>query len=353
MTSLPASCARPWVGTWSTYTVLGLIGYVVAAIAVGLVGARAGAPTAERLVAIAMPAVGFLIAVWIARAIAGAERIVFYQTAAAAWLAAVGAAAGAGLDVARVSDLVVLLIASFLAFGRVGCFHVACCHGRPARFGVRYTEAHLALGFPARWIGRTLLPVQLIEAAVSAILAIACGALVIARGPDGTATVAFVVAYALVRFPLELVRGDSGRPQLGRFSEAQWTALATTLAAALVRPSAATVAATGALVALAVVVAWAQRALVHQLRRPRHLDEMARAHHRLRRDPALPPLLTTAGLRISVHPLPGARLDIVWSHPALSALAAARLAGELFARARIEPGAATGLVHVIAPEDEC
>ena len=81
----------------------------------------------------------------------------------------------------RVSDLVVLLVLAFLAFGRVGCFRVACCHGRPARFGVRYTHAHARLGFPMRWVGRPLVPVQLFEAAASAVLA-AVGVVLLVHG---------------------------------------------------------------------------------------------------------------------------------------------------------------------------
>lgn len=97
---------------------------------------------------IVIPPFGFWIAVSCALRILGEERIVFYQAAGSAWAAAVGVAAIAGLDAWRVSDLVIVSTAIFLAFGRVGCFHVACCHGRPSRFGVQSTHVHAALAFP-------------------------------------------------------------------------------------------------------------------------------------------------------------------------------------------------------------
>jgi prolipoprotein diacylglyceryltransferase len=135
------------------------------------------------------------------------ETIVFYRTAIAAWLLAVMAG-----RTARISDLVVVLTLAFLAFGRVGCFRVACCHGRPARFGVRYTHAHARLGFPRRWVGRPLVPVQLFEAVASAVLAVAGVVLLVRGAAPGTATKILIVGYALVRFPLELLRGDGARP---------------------------------------------------------------------------------------------------------------------------------------------
>lgn len=139
-TRVIASCARPWIGTWSTYTVLGLVGYVVASIVLAILGVAIGATLAERAIAIMAPAVGFVVAVYAARAVVGVERIVFYQAAGAAWLAAVTFASIADLRVGLVSDLAIILVATFLAFGRVGCFHVACCHGRPSSWGVRYSD---------------------------------------------------------------------------------------------------------------------------------------------------------------------------------------------------------------------
>ncbi|MGE0397113.1 MAG: prolipoprotein diacylglyceryl transferase family protein [Kofleriaceae bacterium] len=335
------TCARPWIGRWSTYTVLGLIGYVTAAITLGILGAAIGASLVERAISIVMPAVGFVIAVYGARAVLGAERIVFYQAGGAAWFAAVAAAAFAGERVALVSDFAIILIAIFLAFGRIGCFHVACCHGRPAPWGVRYTREHVALGFPSYWSSRRVFPLQLVESAASAVLAGICVTWVATRGVDGTATVIFVIAYAAVRAPLELARGDSGRPYALGLSEAQWIALITAAIATVVRPSIITVVVSCVLAAFCAVVAARNRSLVRRLRRPRHLDEIAR----ILRSPAASE--TSVALKVSVHPLPNDRLDVVWSHPSLSASGARMLACDLFESFELVPGTTSGLYHVI------
>ena len=101
-------------------------------------------------------------------------RIVFYQVTSTAVLVAMFCAFVGGLGVARVADYVVTGIATVLVFGRLGCYRVACCHGRHARWGVRYDERHVAYGLAARFAGRTLLPVQLFESAASAALAVHC-----------------------------------------------------------------------------------------------------------------------------------------------------------------------------------
>jgi prolipoprotein diacylglyceryltransferase len=220
---------RPRIGAWSTYTVVGLIGYAVAAAVVGVIGALAGATLLERALAIVVPPFGFWVAIAVEHRASGVERIVFYRTSIAAWLLALVTALALGARCGVVSDLVVLLVATFLAFGRVGCFNVACCHGRPARFGVIYTEHHAALGLPRRWIGVALVPVQLLESLASALLAVVVAVLVLR---SGAATAAFVVGYAVVRFGLEYLRGDD-RPRLASISEAQWIALLSSTIAAI------------------------------------------------------------------------------------------------------------------------
>jgi hypothetical protein len=272
---------------------------------------------------------------------------VFYRTALAAWLVAVVSALTVGVDAARVSDLVVLLVLAFLAFGRVGCFRVACCHGRPARFGVRYTEAHARLGFPERWIGRPLFPVQLVEAAASAALAVTGTVLLASGATAGAVTEVLVVGYALVRFPLELLRGDAARPYAAGLSEAQWIAFATTLLVAIVRPAPATIVPTIVLGTASGVVAWWSRSFARSLRHPRHLDEIERTVAALRARPGREPILSSAGLKISVHPLPAARLDMLWSAAHLRERDAHALVRDLSLDAEIVPGQAPGLFHVV------
>jgi hypothetical protein len=329
--------ARPWIGRWSTYTVLGLVGYVVGAIVTGALAVALDAPLIERAIVICVPAFGFWFAISLSLRILGEERIVFYQAAFSAWAAALVAALLARADVARVSDLVIVLVASFLAFGRVGCFHVGCCHGRPARIGARYDEAHVRLGFPRRWVGRRIFPVQLVEACASGTLAVVCMFL----AGDGSATLVFVTAYAVVRFGLELLRGDSGRPAWRGLSEAQWIALVTVLFFAVYAPSVLTLLAI-ALVAPAAVAlfALASRRALHY---PRHLDELERLSRAGFRT------CTSAGLEVSSHPLPDARVDVIWQHDLLSPEIATELAHALFEEVEVLPASKAGMFHLIMP----
>ncbi len=328
---------RPTVGAWSTYTFLGLVGYAVGAIAVGLLGADTD--VASRAIAIALPPFGFWFAVSLARRVLGFEQIVFYQAAFAAWLVAILVALCAGRDVWVVSDLVIVLVAIFNTFGRIGCHHVACCHGRPARFGVRYGHAHVRLGFPQRWADRPLLPVQLVESTACAVLAVTCAVLV--SDTAGLATAVFVDAYALVRFALELVRGDSGRPYYRGLSEAQWIALASTVVVVVLAPRIVTLVPVLVLVVASGFVGalGARRAF----RLPRHLDELERASLTKHADV----VVTSQSFEVSTHPLSETQLDVVWRHDRLSLADATRLAADLFATHEIVPGQHAGLYHVL------
>jgi prolipoprotein diacylglyceryltransferase len=73
---------------------------------------------------------------------------------------------------------------------------------------VAYGDAHVAVGFWKRWKGRTLVPVQLVESAGSAVL-VAIGLL--ASAEPGRAAIAYGAGYAVLRFVLELYRGDPVR----------------------------------------------------------------------------------------------------------------------------------------------
>lgn len=131
-------------------------------------------------------------------------------------------AALAGAPVLGHLDAIALGLGAFLAWGRIGCLHAGCCHGRPARRGVVYGGEHATAGYLA---GIPLSPVQAIEAAGVAALVAAGSGLVIAGAPAGSGFALYVGGYALLRFPLELARGDAGRRWWGGASEAQWTSL--------------------------------------------------------------------------------------------------------------------------------
>lgn len=340
-------CARPEVGTWSTYTVLGFVGYLTASIVVGLLAARAALPLAERLVVMLVPPIALVTVVRVTSWYRRRERIVFYHVTVAALLGAMLVGAVLGLRPPVIADFVAIGVAIFLGFGRLGCFHVACCYGRIASWGVRYREAHAKQGFPRRLVGRPLLPVQLLEAFASGLLALA-GVWMLERDP-GTAAVVLVIGYAVVRFALELGRGDGGRPYWSGLSEAQWIAVTSAVVAALCAPTLTALVAAGLLVSAASVLALRRRRPRFRLRTPQHIEELARAHSALSGLGEGAALTTSAGLLVSIHTLPDQRLDLLWSHPALVLDDARTLAHQLYPGVEVVPARSAGMVHVLIP----
>lgn len=104
----------------------------------------------------------------------------------------------------------------------------------PCRWwGVCYGKEHVAAGFASHFAGVRLFPIQAVEAIwVLGIVAVG-SSLVLGGGAPGTALAWYVVMYGLGRFCLEFIRGDSDRPYLLGFSEAQWTSLLLMAAAAV------------------------------------------------------------------------------------------------------------------------
>lgn len=336
-------CARPAIGGVSAYTVLGFAGYAAASALAAVLFVAWELPIADRLVTAFAPPLAFLAVVSAARRIVGAERIVFYQTAVAGLAAVVVTDALVGGHVVRTLDIATVGIGVFLVFGRLGCFSVACCHGRPARFGVVYGPAHVRAGLRARWSGRPLWPVQLVECGAS--LALVIAALVVGWDEPGVPTTVYMTGYAVVRFLLELRRGDAERPQRLGVSEAQWTAPLTMLVVALWRPSAPTVAvAVGlGLGLVALIVRRRQRELVL----PPHLRDLecAGEQARIRGERCA----TALGVAVTYQSLPDGNVDWVLSarHPAWSVGCARQLADALWPGAEVVAGRTPGVVHVI------
>lgn len=337
-------CARPRIGKLSTYTVLGFTGYVVASIVGAALSVHWGLSLTERILGMIVPPTVFILVVAIATAIAGRELIVFYQTTLIGVAVVTVAAWLLDANLWRVLDIAVIGYGVFLTFGRLGCFAVACCHGRPARHGVRYGDQHVALGLWRRMRHRPLLPVQLIESAVSLSLVVVGVAL--SRTP-GTAAVMYAVGYSAIRFGLELLRGDPVRPFLLGLSEGQWSALVTAIVCAIAWPSELTIAVVAGLAACSawLITRRRQRELT-LLPHVRALDQacaqtLADATH-ARRD-------TPLGLGVSVHALADGRHDWVMSstHPTWSGATARKLASSLWPRAEIIDGKTPGVVHVI------
>jgi hypothetical protein len=139
------SCARVTIGPWrwNSYFVCGVAGYLTGLSLAMWLCRRADLGPASRLVIAVAPAAVFLSALSISTRILGRERIVFYEQALAAAGATSMAAWLAGAPFLVALDIVTMGIGVFLAFGRIGCLRVGCCHGRPARRGIRYGHEHV------------------------------------------------------------------------------------------------------------------------------------------------------------------------------------------------------------------
>lgn len=102
------------------------------------------------------------------------------------------------------------------AFGRIGCFLVGCCYGKPYTgiFAVTYTKSLFApQGIP-------LFPVQIAEALIEFLLGICL--LIFSRKLWGySALLIYLLVYSSARFLLEFLRHDEIRGRIGVISTSQ------------------------------------------------------------------------------------------------------------------------------------
>ena len=136
----------------------------------------------------------------------GLERLVYYHHQAAVLATTTATLIIAGVSIPAYLDAVAIGLGVFLACGRIGCLMVGCCHGRPARVGIRYGAAHVHEGFPAHREGVRLVPVQALESAWT--LASVAVAIAASWRGQGAGAAAYVVTYAAGRFVLEYLRDE-------------------------------------------------------------------------------------------------------------------------------------------------
>jgi hypothetical protein len=201
---------------------------------------------------------------------------------------ALGAPVTAGLDATAVA------LALVLAGGRLGCLAAGCCHGRPARHGVRYGPEQVALGLPEHLAGVRLAPVAALEA-IGLVLLAPAGAALALSGPPGAAFGVLASGYATLRAVLEPHRGDTGRPRRGGLTTVQWAAVSTGAGVVAAAAAGTLPAWTAGFGSAAVVAVAATRLGRSPLLTADHLAELAAATGRTG-----PPVVTTSlGLRIS------------------------------------------------------
>lgn len=212
----------------SAFQVCGYTGLVLAvALAMALVASR-GLPLWVMLAVILSAVFTFFALAMLSKIVLGEERLVYYHHEIAVLCVAALLLWALGQPVLAYLDATLLGVGIFLACGRIGCFMVGCCHGRPHDWGVRYRHEHADAGFPDIYVGVRLFPTQVVESLWA--LAVVCGGslIVLLGGPAGEALAWYVVTYDLERFYIEFMRGDLDRPNYRGFSQAQWLALVLT-----------------------------------------------------------------------------------------------------------------------------
>lgn len=139
-----------------------------------------------------------------------------------------------------VGDYVVVALPLGHALGRVGCFLDGCCHGRPTSLPWAATFTDPICGVADELLGVPLHPVQLYEAAGELALFLFFAYWVLPRVRayklrEGTAFFGYILAYSVLRFGLEFLRGDDrGFLLSAALSPSQWLSLGAGLAAAAV-----------------------------------------------------------------------------------------------------------------------
>lgn len=209
----------------SSFHVFGVTGLVVA-IALGIVLASSRGLALWVLLALAAVAVlTFLALAMLTKILTGGEKLVYYHQEIVVTLVAALFLGLVGQPVLAYVEIELLGIGTFLAFGRIGCTMVGCCHGRPHDWGVCYGPEYRNEEFPPYLMGVRLFPVQTLEAGLATFIVIIGSAMVLLGAAPGAAFAWYVVSYGLARFGLEYLRGDAVRPRIAGFSEAQWTSL--------------------------------------------------------------------------------------------------------------------------------
>lgn len=142
-------------------------------------------------------------------AIRSGGGLVFYGAVPTGLLASYLAARGFELPWLRLVDLSVPGIAAGHALGRVGCFLGGCCYGVPWDGPLAVTATHELS--PAAHPPVPRHPVQLYEAVGLMMLAFAFAVVPARRIGDGGRALAYIALYAVLRFSMELLRGDTLR----------------------------------------------------------------------------------------------------------------------------------------------
>lgn len=162
---------------------------------------------------------------FLSKALLGRENIVYYHHEISVVVCCALALYALRLPVLPYLDLCIIGIGIFLVCGRLGCYSVGCCHGRPHRHGISYGAKHVEAGFTWYYQDVRLLPVPLIESGTMLLVVSTAIVLLLKGVSSGFVLLAYTMVYGCLRYTLEFLRGDAERPYWMGVSEAQWTSL--------------------------------------------------------------------------------------------------------------------------------
>ncbi len=130
--------------------------------------------------------------------------LVFYGGFILAFISLVVYTLKSKLDTLRILDIFVPSLTAAHAFGRIGCFMNGCCHGEE-------TDSFWGVPAPAyskELAGKMVHPVQLLETAENIILCVLFCWLLRKGAKRGTVVSGYLMAYGILRFINETLRGD-------------------------------------------------------------------------------------------------------------------------------------------------
>ncbi len=165
--------------------------------------------------------------------------LVFYGGAIGATVTLVALCRRWQISTGAMADALAPPLALGHAVGRLGCFWVGCCYGRPVtgnwpgvRFGTDSVAYHELASEPGAMWTAPLHPTQLYEIGVELFI---FGLLLLRERRSKSAGQLFALytlCYGSARFAIEFVRGDNSRGFFLQLSASQWVALVSVTIAA-------------------------------------------------------------------------------------------------------------------------
>lgn len=125
----------------------------------------------------------------------------------------------------KMLDTIAIVATILLFFGRLGCFSAGCCHGirTDSWLGVVFSNPN-CVAYP---LNTPLYPTQLFEAGLLVLIFIVLYLFRNKKQYDGQLFLIYMLMYAIGRFFIEFLRGDTERGFLfnGRISHSQFIAI--------------------------------------------------------------------------------------------------------------------------------